>query len=51
MKIRGRSSECAACGETTRFTKEQFRDFDYEKFTQSPMVAVMNLDREPVVMC
>ncbi|KAK4794771.1 hypothetical protein SAY86_012765 [Trapa natans] len=39
VKIRGKSSECAACGETTRFTVEQFQNFDYEKFTQSPMVA------------
>ncbi|OWM85868.1 adenylyltransferase and sulfurtransferase MOCS3 [Punica granatum] len=39
VKIRGRSLECAACGENTGFTKEQFRIFDYEKFTQSPMLA------------
>lgn len=37
VKIRGRSLQCEVCGENAAFTKEQFREFDYEKFTQSPL--------------
>ncbi|XP_059442336.1 adenylyltransferase and sulfurtransferase MOCS3 [Corylus avellana] len=37
VKIRGRSSECEVCGEKSTFTQQQFREFDYEKFTQSPL--------------
>ncbi|XP_050219885.1 adenylyltransferase and sulfurtransferase MOCS3 isoform X1 [Mercurialis annua] len=37
VKIRGRSSQCEACGENAAFTRKQFRDFDYEKFTQTPL--------------
>ncbi|OMO83553.1 UBA/THIF-type NAD/FAD binding protein [Corchorus capsularis] len=37
VKIRGRSLQCEACGENTTFNQEHFRDFDYEKFTQSPL--------------
>ncbi|KAM7502619.1 hypothetical protein LguiB_001523 [Lonicera macranthoides] len=37
VKIRGRSLQCEACGEKGSFTQREFRDFDYEKFTQSPL--------------
>ncbi|PRQ31958.1 putative transferase [Rosa chinensis] len=37
VKIRGRSLQCVACGENTTFSKLQFREFDYENFTQSPL--------------
>lgn len=37
VKIRGRSPQCKVCGENATFTKQQFREFDYEKFTQSPL--------------
>ncbi|KAK7320359.1 hypothetical protein VNO77_29767 [Canavalia gladiata] len=37
VKIRGRSMECEACGENARFTQQQFREFDYENFTQTPL--------------
>ncbi|XP_057781007.1 adenylyltransferase and sulfurtransferase MOCS3 [Salvia miltiorrhiza] len=37
VKIRGRSSQCEACGEHSTLTEEQFRNFDYESFTQSPL--------------
>ncbi|KAL6586323.1 Adenylyltransferase and sulfurtransferase MOCS3 [Orobanche minor] len=36
-KIRGRSLQCVACGENATLTEHIFRDFDYEKFTQSPL--------------
>jgi adenylyltransferase/sulfurtransferase len=36
VKLRGKSLECRACGENG-LTKLQFKDFDYEKFTQSPL--------------
>ncbi|CAA3001413.1 adenylyltransferase and sulfurtransferase MOCS3 [Olea europaea subsp. europaea] len=36
VKIRGRSLHCEACGENAIMTAQQFRNFDYEKFTQSP---------------
>ncbi|CAL1384647.1 unnamed protein product [Linum trigynum] len=39
VKIRGRSIHCEVCGENTTFTKEQFKNFDYENFTQSPLSA------------
>ncbi|CAL1354125.1 unnamed protein product [Linum trigynum] len=39
VKIRGRSLQCEVCGENTTFTKEQFKKFDYENFTQSPLSA------------
>ncbi|WCJ32977.1 Adenylyltransferase and sulfurtransferase MOCS3 [Euphorbia peplus] len=37
VKIRGRSLQCEVCGENAAFAQKQFRDFDYEKFTQSPL--------------
>ncbi|GFQ00121.1 adenylyltransferase and sulfurtransferase mocs3 [Phtheirospermum japonicum] len=37
VKIRGRSLQCEACGENAMLTEQQFRDFDYEEFTQSPL--------------
>ncbi|XP_077249733.1 co-factor for nitrate, reductase and xanthine dehydrogenase 5 [Tasmannia lanceolata] len=37
VKIRGRSLHCDVCGEKPALTPELFRDFDYEKFTQSPI--------------
>ncbi|CAL5405502.1 unnamed protein product [Camellia sinensis] len=37
VKIRGRSSQCEVCGENATFTEKQFQEFDYEKFTQSPL--------------
>ncbi|GAV85884.1 Rhodanese domain-containing protein/ThiF domain-containing protein/MoeZ_MoeB domain-containing protein [Cephalotus follicularis] len=36
VKIRGRPSQCEACGENA-LSQQQFREFDYEKFTQSPL--------------
>ncbi|KAJ9558168.1 hypothetical protein OSB04_012782 [Centaurea solstitialis] len=39
VKIRGRSSQCEACGENATLTREEFQHFDYEKFTQSPLSA------------
>ncbi|GKV17718.1 hypothetical protein SLEP1_g28185 [Rubroshorea leprosula] len=37
VKIRGRSLQCEVCGEGAAFTQQHFKDFDYEKFTQSPL--------------
>ncbi|XP_057441127.1 adenylyltransferase and sulfurtransferase MOCS3 [Lotus japonicus] len=37
VKIRGRSMQCEACGENATFTQQHFREFDYEKFTQTPL--------------
>ncbi|KAJ6809369.1 adenylyltransferase and sulfurtransferase MOCS3-2 [Iris pallida] len=37
VKIRGRSLQCVACGDNAVFTQQDFRSFDYESFTQSPM--------------
>ncbi|XP_048332433.1 adenylyltransferase and sulfurtransferase MOCS3 isoform X2 [Ziziphus jujuba] len=37
VKIRGRSLQCEVCGENATFTRQQFQEFDYEKFTQSPL--------------
>ncbi|KAM7250905.1 hypothetical protein ACFE04_022788 [Oxalis oulophora] len=36
VKLRGRSSGCKACGENG-LTKVQFKDFDYAKFTETPL--------------
>ncbi|KAI3717913.1 hypothetical protein L1987_69828 [Smallanthus sonchifolius] len=40
VKIRGRSSQCEACGENATLTRQQFQQFDYESFTHSPLSAV-----------
>lgn len=32
--------QCEACGENPTLTEKKFRDFDYEKFTQSPLSVV-----------
>lgn len=40
VKIRGRSLQCEACGDDTALSRKQFQDFDYEKFTQSPLFTV-----------
>ncbi|KAL7217902.1 hypothetical protein ACSBR2_011183 [Camellia fascicularis] len=37
VKIRGRSLQCEVCGVNTAFTQQKFQEFDYEKFTQSPL--------------
>lgn len=37
VKIRGRSLQCVVCGENAVFTEQDFQNFDYESFTQSPM--------------
>ncbi|TVU12367.1 hypothetical protein EJB05_46008 [Eragrostis curvula] len=37
VKIRGSSPLCSVCGENSVFTQEDFKKFDYENFTQSPM--------------
>ncbi|KAL9254324.1 Adenylyltransferase and sulfurtransferase MOCS3-like protein [Drosera capensis] len=37
VKIRGRSSSCQVCGENAAFTPAKFQEFDYEKFTESPL--------------
>ncbi|KAK4408700.1 Adenylyltransferase and sulfurtransferase MOCS3 [Sesamum angolense] len=37
VKIRGRSPQCEACGENSKLTEEQFCNFNYETFTQSPL--------------
>ncbi|XP_027939468.1 adenylyltransferase and sulfurtransferase MOCS3 [Vigna unguiculata] len=37
VKIRGRSTYCEACGENATFTQQKFREFDYEKFTETPL--------------
>jgi adenylyltransferase/sulfurtransferase len=36
VKIRGRSLQCKGCGEKG-LTREEFRDLDYEIFTQTPL--------------
>lgn len=43
VKIRGRSLQCEVCGEIAAFTRQDFLDFDYEKFTQSLMSTVFSL--------
>lgn len=35
--MRGRSSHCVVCGENAMLTQQNFQNFDYECFTQSPM--------------
>lgn len=40
VKIRGRSLQCEACGENATFNQQYFREFDYEKFTQTPLCVV-----------
>ncbi|CAL5405498.1 unnamed protein product [Camellia sinensis] len=48
VKIRGRSSQCEVCGENATFTEKQFQEFDYEKFTQSPLsMTPLKLDLLP----
>ncbi|KAK6145137.1 hypothetical protein DH2020_021957 [Rehmannia glutinosa] len=48
VKIRGRSLQCEACGENATLTEQKFRDFDYEKFTQSPLsTSPLKLDLLP----
>jgi adenylyltransferase/sulfurtransferase len=37
VKISRSSPTCKVCGENPVFTKEDFVNFDYESFTQSPM--------------
>ncbi|KAF3566405.1 hypothetical protein DY000_02017168 [Brassica cretica] len=39
VKIRGRSAQCTVCGDNSSFNKQQFKDFDYEEFTQFPLSA------------
>ncbi|KAJ7960817.1 Adenylyltransferase and sulfurtransferase MOCS3 [Quillaja saponaria] len=39
VKIRGKSVQCEVCGDHATFDQEQFLEFDYEKFTQSPLSA------------
>ncbi|KAL0886799.1 hypothetical protein Bca101_010782 [Brassica carinata] len=39
VKIRGRSAQCTVCGDNSTFNKQQFKDFDYEEFTQFPLSA------------
>ncbi|XP_073305900.1 adenylyltransferase and sulfurtransferase MOCS3 [Primulina huaijiensis] len=40
VKIRGRSLQCETCGEAAALTSKQFREFDYEKFTQSSLSTI-----------
>ncbi|KAF3679158.1 Adenylyltransferase and sulfurtransferase MOCS3-1 [Capsicum annuum] len=37
VKLRGRSLQCEACGDHAVLTRQTFLDFDYEKFTQTPL--------------
>ncbi|KAL8172502.1 hypothetical protein V2J09_024306 [Rumex salicifolius] len=37
VKIRGRSLHCEICSENASFAAKDFQEFDYEKFTQSPL--------------
>lgn len=37
VKIRSRSLQCEVCGENSKFKREQFKEFDYERFTESPL--------------
>lgn len=41
VKIRGRSAQCTVCGDNSSFNKQQFKNFDYEDFTQFPLIAVL----------
>ncbi|CAN4103991.1 unnamed protein product [Withania somnifera] len=40
VKLRGRSLQCEACGDHAILTRQTFLDFDYEKFTHSPLSPV-----------
>jgi adenylyltransferase/sulfurtransferase len=46
VKLRGRSLKCIACGDRPEISYESFQNFDYEKFTQSPMS-----DKAPSKLC
>ncbi|GAU25054.1 hypothetical protein TSUD_257480 [Trifolium subterraneum] len=48
VKIRGRSMQCEACGENSTFNQQYFREFDYEKFTQTPL-CVFWLSLRPIM--
>ncbi|XP_028800339.1 adenylyltransferase and sulfurtransferase MOCS3 [Neltuma alba] len=49
VKIRGRSLQCEVCGENSTFTQQHFQEFDYEKFTQTPLtVSPLKLNLLPV---
>ncbi|KAL3500149.1 hypothetical protein ACH5RR_039242 [Cinchona calisaya] len=49
VKIRGRSLQCEACGENEALTEEQFREIDYEIFTQTSLSTVpLKLNLLPV---
>ncbi|KAM6553757.1 hypothetical protein CsatB_014519 [Cannabis sativa] len=37
VTIRGRSLQCEVCGENSSFTNKKFKEFNYEKFTQTPL--------------
>ncbi|XP_049343873.1 adenylyltransferase and sulfurtransferase MOCS3 [Solanum verrucosum] len=37
VKLRGRSLQCEACGDDAVLTRQTFSEFDYEKFTQTPL--------------
>ncbi|CAH2069901.1 unnamed protein product [Thlaspi arvense] len=39
VKIRGKSAQCTVCGDNSSFSKQLFKDFDYEDFTQFPLSA------------
>lgn len=32
--------QCEVCGENATFSRQRFQEFDYEKFTQSPLSTV-----------
>lgn len=34
---------CEACGENATFTEQKFQEFDYEKFTETPLRVVFFL--------
>lgn len=40
VKLRGRSLQCEACGDDAVLTRQTFSEFDYEKFTQTPLSTV-----------
>lgn len=46
VKLRGRSLKCTICGDSPEISYESFQNFDYEKFTQSPMS-----DKAPSKLC
>ncbi|GLJ36641.1 hypothetical protein SUGI_0737140 [Cryptomeria japonica] len=46
VKLRGRSPKCTVCGDNPEISFENFQNFDYEKFTQSPMS-----DKGPLSLC